>query len=121
MRDRDLGERSVHHARGLTGPIVGISTYLYANATGVILASENVASITDLGAGELSITFDRDYANANYAVMATADSLASIVRDVSVNANVAKLTGLLTLQCTNITNAKADPIRWNVFVVGTLA
>lgn len=44
----------------------------------VIGDSFNVFSITDAGPGNLTVTWDRDFASANYAVVATVESSAQV-------------------------------------------
>jgi hypothetical protein len=56
-----------------TGAIKGWVSFDASSGTPTIKDHYNVASITDNGAGDFTIVWDTDFANANYAVVGTTD------------------------------------------------
>jgi len=65
-----------------------IKAWINFNGTGTIAErdSYNVSGITDDGTGKYTITWDTDFANANYCVIATCGTNASRVITISSQA-----------------------------------
>jgi len=58
-----------------------VKAWVQFDKTGTIQDSYNVAGITDSGSGDFTVTWDTDFANDDYAVVATADSNRSASHD----------------------------------------
>lgn len=78
-----------------------------------LLASYNVTSITDVGAGDLTITIGTDFSSADWVCVFGISANAVALRHTYVNAQAA---GSVELRNTNATPALADAAAW--FVVG---
>lgn len=93
------------------------------NTSGTILAELNVNSITDSGAGNWTVNWDRDFSSSDYAVVATAQGTWAGGDTTTWNAQVhdAAVTGgatqILTMRVSD--GALSDPTAVHVIAMGT--
>lgn len=88
--------------------------WISCDAAGNILASYNVASIVDVGTGQVTVNIETDMSSANYAIVATAFLAASNVF-CRVTAQAA---GSFTLLVTNDAGTATDPSAFFAAVYG---
>jgi hypothetical protein len=81
--------------------------WINGSVTGTINSSLNIASITDDGVGECTISIATDFSSVNYvvAIGITSGGTKSVI---TPNLNVAYFTGL----CTTFANVSSDPDKW---------
>jgi hypothetical protein len=99
--------------------------WLKAGTTGNILASLNIASLTDSGPGVLTITIGTDFSSVDYAccvsVQATATTWAvANARECHVRSGTIA-AGSVAVDCidkTATTNLVKDPTTWHVIMFG---
>lgn len=96
----------------------GYCNVTYAAGVPTLQGSYNVTSITDTGLGQLTVTWNRDFASTNYTVVATAGSSGIGARHVTVDS---KLTGSTALAIWDAAGALADPASVEVVAFGILA
>ncbi len=90
-----------------------------AAGTPSITVHHNVTSITDGGAGLLTVTWETDFSTANYCVNATARGTAGANHLIaSVDDAVSPTAGAVKLTCYTGGNVAADPTAWNVSAIG---
>lgn len=82
--------------------------------TTAIIVSFNVSSVTDNGTGDTTVTWDRDFAAANYALLATPDTGAAIALCTT------RAAGTSRIQTLNLAAAAVDVIT-NAVILGTAA
>ena len=78
------------------------------DGTGTISINDsfNVSSITDNGAGDYTITWDRDFADGNYAVVGTVTNVLSAtdVRILEINETSAPTAGAMGIFCVRVSS-----------------
>lgn len=95
----------------------------YVRVTGgvpTLVASYNVAGITDVGTGILGVTLDVDFASNNYAVVATTGAATNELRPASVNVST-RAAGSFQLYSHLVNAGLLDPGEWNFACFGELA
>lgn len=86
-----------------------------------LVSSFNIAGITDIASGRLGVTIDNDFANANYAIIATAMSnIGGDIRAVQVRQST-QTTGSFELSARTGNNAPTDLAKWYFACFGDLA
>lgn len=98
-----------------------VKGWVMAGLTGNIIDSYNVTSLTDVGTGQLRVTWDRDFATANYVVVgnATGVSAGPQLRPVVVDTTNAQAAGAVDVYCPNQTPALVDPsANWFILAIG---
>ncbi len=99
--------------------------WVKAGVTGNILDSFNVTSLTDVGAGVLTVTIATDFSSANWAygvsvenADATIDAVADLL--VCMVANASPAAGSVqVLAASPAGTAAADPVSWSVIGFGS--
>lgn len=98
--------------------------WVKAGVTGNILSSFNVTSLTDTGAGVLTVTIATDFASGDWACgvsVENADATIDAVADLLVSfiANASLAAGSVQLLCA-VPNgtAASDPVTWHVWGLG---
>lgn len=86
-----------------------------AQSDGTLVESFNIASITDGGTGIVTWTWDRDFANANYAVITTSQGAAGIANVDNANAPAA---GSAQTRYYNEAGTLTDPNAMHVMAAG---
>lgn len=87
-----------------------------AAGTPSIGASYNVTSVTDTGVGQLTVTWDRDFASTNYACIPAGDNVGAFT-----SAAGAGLAAGSVLLYAASAGALADPVSWSVVAYGAQA
>ena len=90
-----------------------VKGWVNCNYAGTITDSFNVSSITDNAVGRTTITWDRDFANTGYAVVATVRSVVAMIVTVAVQA-----VGSIEADTFNSTFALADAVELQVVAIG---
>lgn len=86
--------------------------------TPAIAASYNLTSITDAGVGLLTVTWDRDFASANYVVVATCEN-DGVANSFAAISNGAFAAGALTnLASIDTAAAARDPASYSIIAIG---
>ena len=89
-------------------------SWIKANASGTISASYNVASITDLGNGEIRVTFTTAFSSADYCITSgTYSGSNGVVMQISTSATT-YFDGI----CYDLAGNKEDPSYWNYACFG---
>ncbi len=90
-----------------------------ANGT-TINDSFNVASVTDTGVGDLTVVWDRDFANQTYVVHVTVAQEVGSRRDAGQDSATAPVVGSTRCICQDSTPARVDPygVGWFIAVIG---
>lgn len=88
-----------------------VKGWVSLNGTGTIAINDsfNCSSITDNGVGDYTVTWDRDFATAGYAAVATGRNFAVID---------AKAAGSATINLYNASMAKADDSDVSIIAIG---
>lgn len=94
------GTAGVAFTQGIKGD-VGIKGWINYTFTGTINDSFNVSSLTDVGTGIQTVVWDTDFANANYAVVATPASTSSLIAGASISSGDKAVgsTKITTIRC----------------------
>lgn len=88
-----------------------------SGGTPTLVSDLNVTSITDSGAGLLTVTLDRDFANTNFVPVAMGGGVkANIAED-----STARVAGAVVLESFDNSGANADPAWWNMIATGAQA
>ena len=108
------------HALFRENVIKGWARVTTAGGVPSLVDSFNVTSITDVGTGRLTTTWDRDFATANYVVvgMGSSSQASASQRVIQVDTSVAQAAGAVDLFCLNATPALADPADWFILAIG---
>jgi hypothetical protein len=88
------------------------------NASGSILESVGVASVSDDGTGQLTVTWATPFSSAHYGVEATVYS--GVASNAQVPYLTAQSTAAITLQCRNVLDTLVDPTKWLIEASGDL-
>jgi len=99
--------------------VYGKVTYA-AGVPTLVAGSLNVTSITDSGQGHLTVTIADDFANANYIIVATAESGNNAVRSAQI-AEGTQAVGSFGLYIMSSTPNLQDPFSVHFVCYGTLA
>lgn len=90
--------------------------WLQCNAAGTVDVSHNITSITDNGAGNLTVTIATDFSSANYVV---------IVGTEGGNARsgyaASKTAGTVECYARDVADAPTDPTKWHIAFFGDQA
>ncbi len=82
-----------------------------------IAASYNVTSITDNAAGNLTVTWDRDFGNVNYVYQVTLENDGVTIVYPSMNSS-ARATTATNVLSANVAGALTDPGAWMIAAIG---
>ena len=88
------------------------------NLVAGIVVSYNVASITDTGPGQVSISWDTDFSGNDYVVIGTAQNTDSSSRCVMVSNTTTPVTGTTLMNSENCSGTLTDPVLWHVVAFG---
>lgn len=84
--------------------------WLVCNAAGAIQASHNITSITDTGAGAVTVTIATDFSSSEYCIIGTA-LLGSSAHVIDIHIDTAAAGSFLG-NCRNEVTTETDPTRW---------
>lgn len=84
-----------------------------SGGTPSLVWSYNVASITDTGAGQLTVTIDTDFSSADWVCLATTESSTAGVT-VVVMSTTAKTTGSVLINTSVIGSGLSDPVAYHL-------
>lgn len=85
--------------------------WLKAGLTGNILASYNIASLTDTGTGVLTVTIDVDFSSSDWAAIATIGLASTTVAQSCTYDSQA--AGSIVLRSVVEAGSSADPVSWS--------
>lgn len=88
-----------------------------AGATGNILSSYNMTSVTDTGTGDITFTFATDFSSANYSPVLTLYSAAVRIAQFS-STGTGKTAGAIGAKSYDTSSAAADPTQWQLAAFG---
>lgn len=92
-----------------------IKAWVVANGSGTIADDYNVTSITDTGVGKYTITWDVDFVDTNYAVIATFMAGTGAIR---IPLMITQATGSITMEVKNNSGTYADPTKMYIMAIG---
>jgi hypothetical protein len=85
--------------------------WVKADASGNVLASHNITSVTDTATGRITVTIATDFSSANYAVVASVSQAGAVIRwPYLLNSAIA--AGSFEIQNRDTAGAAADPDAW---------
>lgn len=83
--------------------------WLKCGASGNILASLNITSVSDTGVGQVAVTIATDFSSADYVILGTAESSDTGQRYVVIRNQAA---GTFDAYCDNQSGSDVDPVSW---------
>lgn len=105
------------HALYRDNVVKGWAKVTLSAGTPSIAASFNVSGITDTGLGQITVTWDRDFASAAYAVEATVQVTATNLV-TSVDGNTAPTAGATVINSLTLGGSLADPAAYHILAIG---
>ena len=90
--------------------------WVFANTVGAIGVSYNVASISDVAVGRLSVTWDVDFSTSIYPCFATAQS--DFPQVMTVYSSGGQFAGAVAFICQDSAGTDVDPDNWNIVAFG---
>lgn len=100
-------------------PSSAVKAWVKANTVGGIISSFNVASLTDVGTGQLGVTWDTDFANGDYVAVGSAQiGSASSTKVLTVDHDVPPVAGSARFCVAGGTNNLLDPDFWHIMALG---
>lgn len=104
------GRQHFHPSAAKCWAVVTVSA-----GTPTLQTSYNITSITDTGAGILTVTIATDFSTANWAAVCTAEGTTGQERHTLA---VSKAAGTCNFECYNAAGAQTDPTSWNILGFG---
>jgi len=89
--------------------------WVQCGATGNIISSHNITSLTDDGTGQVTVTIATDFSSANYVITAMTGGGAAATFPILVGAATA---GAFTIGAINLAGAQADPGSYRISCFG---
>ena len=87
--------------------------WIMCDAAGAIQASRNITSITDSGAGLVTVTIATDFSSVNYAIVATAQQYSGNPTSLQASSNTSPTAGAFVLISLNTTSGTlSDPTNY---------
>ena len=88
------------------------------NLVAGIVVSYNVASLTDTGAGQVTISWNTDFSGSDYVIIGTAQNTDSSSRCVMVSNSTTPTAGATLMNSENCSGTLTDPVLWHVVAFG---
>ena len=92
--------------------------WVIGDASGGILASYNVASVTKNATGDFTVTFTTAFATANYSYAATLEQSAVSNGLVEIKNATGRAAGSIRLLCVALAGTTFDPASWSITCFG---